>query len=222
MDMLDEKQIAEVLDKFYERVRADDLLGPVFAVVADWDEHLQRLGEFWSSVLLISGRYKGNPVSMHSIHAHLIRPEMFARWLELWRMTTDELLPLPVAAAMQAKAARIAARLSAAVLGSRPTGTSSVKEDAVARPYKMTAEFSDSTIPAPLLSTHSLKAGTWGVIRIRLGAVRYLEQDKALAVVLNPENPGVIAPETPHYLELIGPVALKIEFYDRKPANLHS
>ncbi|MEZ2128027.1 MULTISPECIES: group III truncated hemoglobin [unclassified Sinorhizobium] len=153
-----EEQISEVLRKFYDRVRKDDQIGPVFAVVEDWDEHLERLGEFWSSVMLMSGRYKGNPVSMHLMHAPRIRPEMFSRWLELWRITTDEILPSQSALAMQAKATRIGGRLSAAIHGrvseSKPRPAS--VEDAKERPYKITAEFNESTIPPALLRFHTL------------------------------------------------------------------
>ena len=48
--------------------------------------------DFWSSVMLTTGRYKGNPMMMHLKHVARIRPEMFARWLELWRETACEVL----------------------------------------------------------------------------------------------------------------------------------
>lgn len=220
MEPITERQISDVLHRFYTRVRADDQLAPVFAVVEDWDEHLLRLGEFWSSVMLTSGRYKGNPVSMHAIHAHRIRPEMFTRWLELWHATTDELLLPPVAATMQVKAARIASRLSAAVLGARPAATAPAPPSAAPRPYRVTAQFSERTIPAALLADHRLRPGTWGVLRVASGAVCYRADAAATGLVLDPDTPAVIPPDTPHHLELIGPVALVIEFYDRKP-DLH-
>jgi hemoglobin len=113
---IDEAVIPGLLRTFYERVRDDDALGPVFNdAVQNWDEHLQRLGDFWSSVMLASGRYKGNPVAMHLLHADRITPAMFDRWLGLWAATTDEMLPRHVAAAMQAKAARIADTLRSAI-----------------------------------------------------------------------------------------------------------
>jgi hemoglobin len=114
---LSDEELRRIVHAFYTRVREDDALGPIFnGVVADWDEHLERLGDFWSSVMLTSGRYKGNPVAMHLLHADQITPAMFDRWLGLWAATTDELLPTQVAAAMQAKAARIADTLRSAVL----------------------------------------------------------------------------------------------------------
>jgi hemoglobin len=83
--------------------------------IHDWAEHLERLEDFWSSVMLASGRYKGNPVVIHLIHAHRITPGMFGRWLELWEQTTGELLPDEVARTAQAKARRIAKSLQVAI-----------------------------------------------------------------------------------------------------------
>ena len=111
-----ESALPALLARFYDRVRQDEQLGPVFADgVADWDHHLAALGDFWSSVMLASGRYEGNPVQAHLKHASRISPEMFGRWLAIWNRTTDEMLSAPVAAAMQAKAARIAESLDLAL-----------------------------------------------------------------------------------------------------------
>ncbi|QJP14267.1 group III truncated hemoglobin [Starkeya sp. ORNL1] len=113
---LDEAVLPALLARFYEKVRRDDELGPLFNdAVHDWTDHLQRLGDFWSSVMLTSGRYKGNPVVIHLLHAHRITPELFERWLALWTETTSEMLPREVAAAMQVKARRIAETLKSAL-----------------------------------------------------------------------------------------------------------
>jgi hemoglobin len=106
----------EVLRVFYARVRQDDLLGPIFnAAVHDWDDHLDRIGDFWSSVMLGTGRYKGNPVAKHLPHAARIDRIAFDRWLGLWGETTNDLLPPAAAEALQAKAARIAESLQLAI-----------------------------------------------------------------------------------------------------------
>lgn len=120
---MDPSQAAEIeaalpvlLARFYARVRRDAELGPVFdGAVEDWDRHLATLADFWSSVMLASGRYKGDPLRAHLEHRPRIRPEMFDRWLAIWTETTDETLSPPVAAAMQAKAARIARSLDLAL-----------------------------------------------------------------------------------------------------------
>jgi hemoglobin len=94
--------------------------------IHDWAEHLGRLEDFWSSGMLASGRYKGNPVVIHLMHAHRITPSMFGRWLELWEQTTGELLPDEVARTAQAKARRIAKSLQVAIRLRTP-GESSLK-----------------------------------------------------------------------------------------------
>lgn len=91
--MLDEAALPALLARFYDKVRRDRDLGPLFDdVVHDWPGHLERLGEFWSSVMVASGHYKGNPVAVHLTHARRITPEMFERWLALWTETTSEML----------------------------------------------------------------------------------------------------------------------------------
>ncbi|MDE2562013.1 MAG: group III truncated hemoglobin [Sphingomonadales bacterium] len=114
--ILDEADLERVIPAFYARVRADDRIGPLFnAAIADWPHHLDRLVAFWSSVMLTSGRYKGNPMAAHVKHRAAITPEMFDRWLELWAEVTGEMLPGPAAQAMQGKARTIAESLKLAL-----------------------------------------------------------------------------------------------------------
>ncbi len=109
---LDEDRLTELVHAFYARVRRDDHIGPLFnAAVEDWDDHLDRLSRFWSAVMLTSGRYKGSPMTAHRQHAASITPTMFDRWLAIWSEVTNELVPGPAAAALQAKAANIAESL---------------------------------------------------------------------------------------------------------------
>lgn len=109
---LDEAALSALVRRFYTAVRADAELGPVFAAaVRDWDEHERRLVDFWTSLMLGSGRYRGNPAQSHLDHADRIRPELFARWLALWTRCSDELLPPAQAAAVQERADRIGAHL---------------------------------------------------------------------------------------------------------------
>jgi len=113
---IDDTSLAALVDLFYTRVRADDLIGPLFNdAIGDWPHHLDKLAAFWSSVMLTSGRYKGQPVSAHMRHRERITPPMFDRWLALWRVTTAELFAAPAAAALQAKADRIAESLGLAL-----------------------------------------------------------------------------------------------------------
>ena len=111
-DDLGDEQLRTLVHAFYAKVRADAVLGPVFnAAVDDWDEHLERLTAFWSSVMLGSGRYKGNPMAAHLKLRQEIEPAMFARWLGLWKETAAQVLPPPAAALIGEKADRIAESL---------------------------------------------------------------------------------------------------------------
>ena len=109
---MNEKQLAVLVDRFYAKVREDEVLGPVFnGAIGDWPEHLEKLSAFWSSVMLTTGRYKGQPMVAHMKHKSTIEPAMFDRWLHLWRETARETLNKPAAAAIIGKAERIAESL---------------------------------------------------------------------------------------------------------------
>jgi hemoglobin len=120
----DERDIEMVVLRFYERVRADEVLGPLLNdAIKDWSEHLNKLCAFWSSVMLTTGRYKGQPVPAHRKHADRINPEMFDCWLALWAQTTSELLERPAAQELQEKANRIAESLKLALFFKLPSVT---------------------------------------------------------------------------------------------------
>ncbi|WP_339737855.1 group III truncated hemoglobin [uncultured Maricaulis sp.] len=89
---LDEAMLERLVHGFYDRVRADALLGPVFAErIDDWGPHLERMVEFWSSVALMTGRYHGAPMPKHLPLP--VAAEHFVRWLELFRLTAGEVCP---------------------------------------------------------------------------------------------------------------------------------
>jgi hemoglobin len=79
-----EDEIARLVHDFYARVRQDETLGPIFDThVADWDRHLGRMCDFWSSILLRTGRFSGTPMSKHAALPQL-SGELFERWLALF------------------------------------------------------------------------------------------------------------------------------------------
>jgi hemoglobin len=114
--IITEEQLERLIPHFYGAVRADPMLGPVFNdAIGNWPDHLQKLVAFWSSVMLTTGRYKGNPMAAHLKHGARLTPEMFDRWLTLWARASAEIVPPAVARALQAKAERIAESLSLAL-----------------------------------------------------------------------------------------------------------
>lgn len=107
-----EQDIARLVPEFYTRVRRDEMLGPIFdGAIDDWPHHLAKLQDFWSSVMLTSGRYKGQPMVAHVRHEQKMSKEAFERWLAIWAETSRELLSEEAAAAFQDRAARIAESL---------------------------------------------------------------------------------------------------------------
>jgi len=114
--IIDEAQLEKLIPHFYSLVRADPMIGPLFNdAISDWPSHLEKLVAFWSSVMLTTGRYKGNPMAAHIKHGARMTPEMFDRWLALWTRATTEMVPPDLARALQAKASRIAESLSLAL-----------------------------------------------------------------------------------------------------------
>lgn len=106
-----EDEIRDLVHAFYARVRQDPALGPVFeAHIADWDEHLVKLTDFWSSILLRTRRYSGTPMPRHVALPDLV-PDLFSTWLRLFRQTAFA-QPNPVLAERACSAAeRIAQSL---------------------------------------------------------------------------------------------------------------
>jgi hemoglobin len=111
-----EASIRLLVDAFYARVRVDSTLGPIFAraLTGDWEPHLQKMVAFWSSVMLTSGRYKGNPVVRH-LAIPGMTPELFTHWLILFDASCRELFDDGVRAAFRGKAERIAESLKLAL-----------------------------------------------------------------------------------------------------------
>ena len=111
-----EDGIRRLVDAFYDKVRLDAELAPIFlrAIPGDWEPHLTRMYAFWSSVMLTTGRYKGNPVVKHLVIPG-IQPHLFERWLALFNATCGELFDDGVSEEFRAKAARIAESLKLAL-----------------------------------------------------------------------------------------------------------
>lgn len=114
---ISEDSIILLVDEFYAKVRQHPNLGPVFAAaIAEeaWPSHLQKMYAFWSSVMLTSGRYKGNPVEVHSKVTGIV-PPLFSEWLDLFELTAATLFTTEIAEEFATKARRIAESLKLAL-----------------------------------------------------------------------------------------------------------
>jgi hemoglobin len=113
--VITEQQISTLVDNFYAKVRRDEEIGPIFnAIIDDWPYHLDLLKNFWPTVLLTSGRYKGDPMMKHLQlpldHDHFRRANY-----TLVDLTAKEVLPPPIAANVIAKSQRIAQNFQAGI-----------------------------------------------------------------------------------------------------------
>jgi hemoglobin len=92
-------EIIQLVDHFYQRVRADDTLGFIFndVVAVVWETHLPKMYAFWQTVLFRDGGYKGDPIAAHAkiLAKTPIGKEQFDRWLTLFEGSVDELFDGP-------------------------------------------------------------------------------------------------------------------------------
>jgi len=115
---LDDAILTRLVHGFYDRVRSDPLLGPVFAArVSDWGPHLEKMVEFWSSVALMTGRYHGPPMPKHLPLP--VEEQHFERWLMLFRQTAQEVCPPEGATHVIERATRIAASIHMNIMDAR-------------------------------------------------------------------------------------------------------
>lgn len=87
-----------LVSTFYNKIKQDNFIGPFFlrAIPAsEWDEHLEKLTDFWETNLFFVKKYKGNPMQVHQkldvTNNYTITQKYFGKWLELWISTLDEL-----------------------------------------------------------------------------------------------------------------------------------
>ncbi|MBW8684531.1 group III truncated hemoglobin [Chitinophaga rhizophila] len=115
-DIQNEEDIAQLVHTFYAKVKDDTLLGPVFekAIAGNWGPHLDIMCNFWSTMLLYSGRYKGDTMSKHM--SLPIDPRHFSQWLTLFLGTVDTLFQGEVADNAKARAGNIA-RIMQSMMG---------------------------------------------------------------------------------------------------------
>lgn len=115
---LDRASITSLVHQFYDEVRADPVLGPVFdgAIGERWDPHLERMVEFWSTVMLGTRAFQGNVFGKH-MALQGIEPDHFLRWLTMFEATAARLFEPAVADEFITVARRIAASLQYGYFG---------------------------------------------------------------------------------------------------------
>jgi hemoglobin len=111
---LDSRENIELfVDRFYERLLADEQLAPIFVDVAaiDLAVHLPHIKDYWCKLLLGDKRYQRHTMNIHRL-LHGKRPleaQDFQRWLMFFTTTVDA----HFAGERAARAKRVAASIAA-------------------------------------------------------------------------------------------------------------
>ena len=90
---IEESAIRTMVDAFYDRVRAHETLGPLFAgLITDWEAHMPKMYAFWSSAVLRTGQYSGRPIEVH-IGLPGVDASHYRLWIDLWEEVVNEHMP---------------------------------------------------------------------------------------------------------------------------------
>ncbi len=88
--------VEKLVHSFYAKVRANQEIGFFFnETIEDWDEHLNKLTDFWESNLFNVNKFRGRPGRAHIMvdqkFNNSIEAKHFGVWLNMWVETVDEL-----------------------------------------------------------------------------------------------------------------------------------
>lgn len=91
-DILGRGEVKLMIDTFYEKVKADPVIGLMFAHV-NWEHHLPVMYSFWENTLFYTGGYSGNPLKVHqNINKRCpLTKDHFNQWQNHFIETVDEL-----------------------------------------------------------------------------------------------------------------------------------
>jgi hemoglobin len=119
-DIATRQDIELLVTSFYEKVKADPVIGYIFTTVfkVHWDKHLPVMFNFWENTIFFTGSYTGNPINSHRrVNKVLpLKEEHFKRWVQLFTQTVDELFEGDKAVLAKQRAASIATVMQIKVL----------------------------------------------------------------------------------------------------------
>ncbi len=92
-DLDSRERIGFFVDRFYERMLADEQLAPIFVDVAGIDlaVHLPHIKDYWCKLLLGDRQYQRHTMDIHrQLHSkRTLTVEDFQRWLRFFTTTVD-------------------------------------------------------------------------------------------------------------------------------------
>lgn len=122
-DITTREDVYLLVSSFYDKVRKDNVLGPFFEIIEDWDEHLEKLTDFWQSNLFLKTRYYGNPLEAHikadNANDNSISELHFGLWLNLWFETIDSLFEGDIAQNAKQRARKMATFMNMSIFQAR-------------------------------------------------------------------------------------------------------
>lgn len=88
------EDVSLIVRSFYAKVRTDETLAHIFNnIITNWEEHLEKLTDFWTMQLFGGKVYNGNPIKVHQEvddqSNHEVTAYHFGTWLNLWFETID-------------------------------------------------------------------------------------------------------------------------------------
>ncbi|MBC9796135.1 group III truncated hemoglobin [Sinomicrobium weinanense] len=127
-DIKNREDVFTLVSSFYEAVRKHKEIGPFFnETISDWDEHLEKLTDFWESNLFHRAKYKGNPRDAHigvdQKSGHAVDIKHFGEWLRLWFTTIDRLFTGELAERAKNNARKMSTHLYLEIYKHRPENT---------------------------------------------------------------------------------------------------
>ncbi len=119
------EDVSYLVRSFYAKVREDDFIGYFFnETITDWEQHLEKLTDFWQGNLLGIPGYKGRPpmehIKLDYAYGHTITPAHFGQWLNLWINTLDENFEGPKVDLAKDKARQLAEFFTLRIYQARP------------------------------------------------------------------------------------------------------
>jgi len=111
-DIENREDIIKLVNTFYDKVNANEVLSPLFNEVAQvhWDSHLPTMYDFWENIIFGTGNYRGRPMPPHlALNQKVpLLEHHFITWMSLFFPTVDELFEGPKAQLAKERAQHIA------------------------------------------------------------------------------------------------------------------
>lgn len=124
VDLKNRADINKLVISFYSKIQKNEEIGYFFNnIIQDWEEHYEKLTDFWESNLFFTGSFRGNPAVAHvkvdKEHNYNISQYHFGIWLNFWFQTIDELFEGEMAERLKHNARKMSTHLFLRIYQSR-------------------------------------------------------------------------------------------------------